>query len=422
MAVKANVKSIEALRPRAERYDESVSGRPGLVVRVWPSGTVVFLHRFKVRGQAFRVTLGEYPAISLNDFLSRHQAQRDQLARGENPATIAVQVAHARDLAPTVGELARRYLEEHARPNKRSADKDEAILNRDVLPKWKRLLARDITKADVKSLINKIRADKERGRTAHRKVLAVTRKMFSFAVDAELMGENPAKGIPVGEPPAPRQRYLNDAELRAFWTSLPKMNMLPEAKDALRLQLLTGTRIGEPLGAVPSEFDLSAREWRLPSERTKNKLPLILPLSDQALAIVEPRITAASQEGADGVLFPSGRKGRALLPGGLAHALSRELSGIKGDDGKPIASFTTHDLRRTVETNLARLGVAREIRDRILNHKDSSISGKHYNVHDYLPEKRAALEAWARKLGQIVSGKESTVTPLRRMENRSRRG
>lgn len=421
MSVKANVKSIEALRPKQARYDEGVDGRPGLVVRVWPSGTKVFLHRYKLNGRPFRLTLGEYPAISLNDFLSRYQGQRDQLARGENPATTALREAHARAQAPTVRELALRYLEEYARPNKRSAGKDEEILKRDVLSRWKKLIAREITAADVRALVNKIKTDKCRGKTAHRKVLAVVRKMFSFAVDESLMDNNPAKGISLGEPPAPRQRYLNDAELRAFWNALPSLNMLPEAKDALRLQLLTGTRIGEPLGAVPAEFDIAAREWHIPGERTKNKLPLILPLSNHALAIVEPLITVASQDDADGVLFPSGRKGRALLPGGLAHSLRRELGKIKGDDAKPITPFTAHDIRRTVETNLARLGIIREIRDRILNHKDSSVSGKHYNIHDYLAEKRAALEAWDAKLSQIVSGRKATITPIAAAKKSGRR-
>ena len=83
-----------------------------------------------------------------------------------------------------------------------------------------------------------------------------------------------------------------------------------------------------------------------------------------------------------------------------------------------VEKFTTHDLRRTVETRLASLGVAKETRDRVLNHTDRSVGGVHYNRYDYLAEKRGALELWAEKLSQIASGKKSTVTPIRRIENR----
>ena len=187
------------------------------------------------------------------------------------------------------------------------------------------------------------------------------------------------------------------------------------AEKSFPILFITGTRIGESLGAVASEFDLTAKEWLIPGERTKNGLPLILPLTKLALEIVLSRVTLPG-----GILFPGATGEESLQTGSVSHALKRELPNIKDADGNPIAPFTSHDLRRTVETGLARLGVSREIRDRVLNHKDASVGAVHYNRHDFLQEKRAALEAWARKLEQIVSGKESSVTPLRRVEKRIR--
>ena len=415
----ANTKAIDSIVAEDVQFDVGLIDRPGLAVRTWPSGKKVFVHRFKCRGQTFKITLGEYPRIKLETLLKLHADQRDQLRKGENPAATAQLESHARANAPTVYGLAQRYLEEHARPRKRSAYKDEAILERDVLPKWGKLEARAITYLDVDGLINKIKSDKKRGYTAPRHALAIIRKMFAFAVQKRILPQNPAKGIDIGKPPVARMRALNDSELRALIVSLPALSMHESAKDALRLQLYTGTRIGEPLGASCSEFDLDAREWLIPGERTKNGLPLVVPLSRPALEIVKRRV----RESVDGgLLFLGGKAAMSLQTGSVSHALKRELPNIKDADGKAIAPFTSHDLRRTVETGLARLGVSREIRDRVLNHKDASVGAVHYNRHDFLQEKRAALDAWARKLEQIVSGKESTVTPLRRMENRSRRG
>ena len=82
--------------------------------------------------------------------------------------------------------------------------------------------------------------------------------------------------------------------------------------------------------------------------------------------------------------------------------------------GAPIAAFTTHDLRRTVETGMAAAKVPKEYRDRVLNHVDGSVGGMHYNMHDYEDEKRGALAAWARRLETMLTAEASNVVPLRR--------
>jgi integrase len=91
------------------------------------------------------------------------------------------------------------------------------------------------------------------------------------------------------------------------------------------------------------------------------------------------------------------------------HELGEGLRALK------LKGFGSHDLRRTVATRLAELRVPRVVVDSLLNHVDRTV-GAIYDRHSYADEKRAALEAWASKLAQIVSGKKSTVTPIRRVE------
>jgi integrase len=409
MAVDAKARSIDGLKARVSRYDESVKGRPGLIVRVWPTGTKTFMHRFQVDGGTFRLSLGEYPHMSLAAALAEYQKQRAQLQRGENPeqAALRQRAAHTEVSDPTVRQLATRYLNEHAKPRKRqrSAREDEVTLERDVLPDWGKLKARQITFADVDNLVSQIKDTKGRGATAPRKMLAVVRKMFSFAVKKRLIPMNPASGIDVPPPPPPRQRSFTDSELRSFIRCLSSSNLLPAFSDALRLQILTGARIGEILGMHAREIDLDAALWTLPQERSKNKLANLVPLTGPALAIVRRRLTEAR----DGMLFPQRGKGGSLRVDSLAHALARALPRFRDKEGKPLASFTSHDLRRTCETGLAKLGVIREIRDRVLNHKDMSVGAVHYNTHDFLPEKRSALEAWAVRLRHVGGPRKAAV-------------
>jgi integrase len=162
---------------------------------------------------------------------------------------------------------------------------------------------------------------------------------------------------------------------------------------------------GEAIGATWSEFDLGKAEWSLPASHSKNGLAHVIPLSADAVRVLR------AQEQTSVWVFPSEKAGGPLRHDRLTKLLREALTHYVDDLG---TLFTPHDLRRTVETGLARLGIGREVRDRILNHKDRSVSGMHYNRHDYLPEKRAALEKWAREVRRVTSGEKAKVVPIRR--------
>jgi len=114
-------------------------------------------------------------------------------------------------------------------------------------------------------------------------------------------------------------------------------------------------------------------------------------------------------------------KGDYVFPGKFTHTPhlnDKHLSEALGNACRRLVSlglqpFTTHDLRRTVETGMAAARVPKEYRDRVLNHIDASVGGKHYNLHDYKDEKREALEKWARRLESMLAPERSNVVPLR---------
>jgi integrase len=406
MAVKASDLSVKALKPRPIRYEVPVAGHRGLVVTVWPSGDKAWTYRGRIDGRLYREKLGSYPAIGLNEARMAYAALREQRDKGVDLAARRQREAQTDRQSPTVKKLCGDYIERHAKPHKRTWAADERMLDKDVLPAWGRLKAESIMRADVVALIDKIN---DRGSQMQAgKVLALVRKVWNFGIERGVLATNPAARIPRPARVRAKDRVLSDVELRAVWKKLAKTDVRPQVRDAILLQILTGQRIGEALQAEWTEIDLKEKTWLIPASKSKNRREHLVPLSEQAAALIDGQARATN------FLFPAGRGGLAIRSEVAAHELA-EAMGALG-----VAKFTTHDLRRTVETRMASLGVGKETRDRVLNHTDRSVGGVHYNRYDYLLEKRAALGTWATNLARIVNGAESTVTPLRRL-NRSRR-
>mgnify|MGYP000092973775 CR=1 FL=1 len=158
--------------------------------------------------------------------------------------------------------------------------------------------------------------------------------------------------------------------------------------------LLTGQRPGEVFGLPWSELDLPARLWHLPAGRTKNGRAHAVPLGGLALGILEARRAIAHGP----FVFPGRGTDGTLHEQSLAHLLRRGLA-----DAPPagLEPFRPHDLRRSCRTGLARLGVADEVGERVLNHHRGGLVAV-YNRHRYEAGMRAALDAWDRHLCRLI--------------------
>jgi integrase len=174
--------------------------------------------------------------------------------------------------------------------------------------------------------------------------------------------------------------------------------MTPAGRSVLlaQLLLLTGQRLSEVADAQWSEIDLEAKTWKIPKERTKNDRAHEVPLSDAAVEIIRglPRI-----EGKAGYVFTA----TGAQP---VSNLSRLRGALRRAASERDVAPTLHDLRRTVATSLQKLGVRLEVTEAVLNHVSGSRKGivGVYQRHEYAEEKRAALDAWARRLETIVTG------------------
>ena len=314
---------------------------------------------------------------------------RAGVALGENPSEAK---RRARREAPgrTFQALANRYLTEYARRQKKSADQDERNLNLHVLPKWKDRDYTTIRRADVIELVEGIL-------TASKPVLAnrvqsLVSVVFSFAVDSDLMDANPCTRLRKRGEERAGERVLTDPEIRLFWRKVVEPPATPQTGLGLRLALLTGVRVGEIAGIGPRELehlgDPARAVWTIPGNRTKNGRDHAVPLAPMALEIVRE-------------LVP-------MTPGGYGAAMKQIAGRLPGDEPAHHTWIsdppTPHDLRRTFRTRLPQLGVAADIRDRLMNHIPTDVGTKHYDRYQYLDEKRAALNEWHQSLQAILRG------------------
>ncbi len=382
----------------------------GLRFRVTAANARSWAFRFRdpTTKKHLRFTIGPYPDISLSEARQKADDLRRTVANGSNP--IEQKRQERRDAtAKTFQALADRYMDEHARRHKRprSAEEDERNLKVHVLPKWGKRDFRKIRRADVVELVEGIvSAGKP---TAANRVQALVSKIFSFAMDADLLDANPAARLRKRGVEETGKRALSDDELRLFWRKIILPPVSRRVGLALRLALLTGARANEIAGLRLEELrqidNPETAAWILPAERSKNKREHLIPLSALAIAAIKDALALVEDD--DPFVFSSPTKNdEPISRHSLAVAMSRFCDKQTGTD--PVSKAlraeppSPHDLRRTFGTRLATLGIPREDRDACLNHARTDV-GRHYDLYEREKEKRAACAAWSSALDAILS-------------------
>jgi integrase len=382
-------RDVETIKPTAKLVALRDSLVPGLELRIRPAtkgGAKSWSVRYRIHRQQRRLLLGRYPILSLADARGRARRVLRDVALGTDPQAMREAEAQQREAEArrvTFGSLAATYIEKHARPRKRTWKTDRRYLMTECKA-WKARLATDITRRDVRDLVEAI-GDRGAPITANR-VLEVVRSMFNFAVDRELVETNPAARCKKPGIEHSRDRVLSDDEIRRFWAALDAQ-LVPMA-SGFRLQLLTAQRGGEVFDMRWQDVDLDGAWWTIPGECSKNGLPHRVPLSTPALEIVK---VLRAQEG-DNPYVLAGARGRC-----------QRCAAVKAIG---IPDFVGHDLRRTAATRMAIAGVPRFVIARVLNHVDTGVTAV-YDRATYDTEKRGALETWALALDAILRAEVS---------------
>lgn len=398
----------------------------GLYLMVQPSGAKSFAVRYRYAGQPRKLTLGAFPAITLEAARDigakalravaegRDPATEKQSAKGDAKRQAAQEIRGKRDLYENV---ARDFIERHAMKSNREttwretarilglrpSPDDPSILvdvGGDVMSAWKGRKIQEISKRDIVALLDVVN-DRGSPIMANR-VLSAVRKLFNWCVARDVIQISPCTLVTPPAPERSRDRILSDDELRMVWNAADGDGW--PFGPLVKLLVLTGQRLDEVGSMVWSEVDLANKLWTLPAKRTKNNELHEVPLSDAAVAIIAalPRIKTTKN-----FVFAT-RRDAAVS--GFSRAKTRLdlaiLAAVPKDTKAP-EHWTFHDLRRTMASGMAPLGIQLHVVEKILNHSSGTFGGVAgvYQRYTFANEKRTALAAWASHVESVVSGK-----------------
>ena len=368
-------KGIEAVRAADDRRELPDDYMRGLYLVVQPTGSKSWAVRYRHGGRSHKHTVGPYPAFDLKQARDAAAKVLRAVAEGRHPE---------QRQSGSVEDAVAQFLERHGknyRPKPRS--EAERLLRLHVVGNWGRRKLEEITRADVRAMVARIEAP-----VAANRVHSIVRKLFNWAVENDLIVNSPVAGLKAPHAETSRDRVLTDDELRRVWQAAERLGPLNGA--VVRLLVLTGQRRNEVAHMQWGELDLEKRLWTLPRERVKNDRRHEVPLSSQAVATIQalPRIS-------DRFVFSTNAESPVNDFGKNKGRLD-ELSGV--------SDWVLHDLRRTVASGMARLGISLAVIEKVLNHASGSFAGivGVYQRHEFAEEKRAALEKWAEHVERLV--------------------
>ena len=423
---------VERVKPpargRVEYFDAAF---PGLALRITDRGGKSWCTFYRFNGRLRRFTLGHYPAIKPTQARREASAALERLREGADPAE---EKRERRDLRSTemgtFSAVAQDYLDRHVKKNNAASTYKEAKrdLEHDALRRWRNRQIATISRRDVIDLIDAIVA---RGAEVQgNRTLARLRALFNWAIEKDRLSISPVARMKLPTKERPRDRVLSDDELRWLWIACDQLDW--PFGPVVKLLLLTAQRRDEVAGMEWSEIDLAKQTWTMPRHKAKNKRAHEVHLSEPALAVLRalPHVSDGLVFTTTGETAVSGfSRAKRRLDREMVKARRRSLHLPEQDEGyrkamnlrvsKPlpveIPEWNLHDLRRTAATGMARLNIPPHVVDKVLNHVTGTIRGVAavYNRFEYLEERQAALEVWARYVGKLVSAEVADIVKLR---------
>ncbi|MEE8587138.1 MAG: tyrosine-type recombinase/integrase [Acidobacteriota bacterium] len=386
---------IEALvapsgKRHLEVYDEGFSGGSFGVRVSRQTGSKTFFCRVTLPdGRRTRLTLGDFPGLGLAP--ARANA-RKAVVEAQAGRSLADEERKYRS-APTFADLAQAYLGSPGFLRRRERTRLEyaRIIQKEILPSWGKLKAADVGRRHVSEVLDGVMV---RGPIMANRVRGVMSVLFDFGCEREFNDENPALRVKKPAPERKRNRYLGDEQIPAFWAACEREGLV--VGSLFKFLLLTGQRSGETCMAERSE--ISGDVWTIPEEHTKNGRPHSVPLSPQALRVLDPLL----ELGGDW-LWPS-----PVLPGAPIRFLDKAAGRLSQRCG---FRFSPHDLRRTLTTGLGNMGTSRDTLALILNHVLQGPLG-HYDLAPRTEAVRRALFSWGAKVEALAAGRPLKVARI----------
>jgi integrase len=376
---KLNQLFLSRLKPRARTFLVWDTQQVGLAIRVQPTGHKAWKAIYSLHGRPRWYHIGNAGAVGLSDARKLAAGVMLDVAKGADPQA----QRKALRSRGTFEELARRYVDEHAKRHNRSWKQPVALVRKHLLPRWGKLLAASITRTDVKGVFASITAPVVANQT-----LAAASAIFAWAIREGIATVNPCALVERNATKS-RERVLSDSEVPKFWAAFDSAGLVIGA--ALKMSLLTGQRPGEV--AHMRREHIEDGWWTLPGDPvpaldwpgTKNGAThrVWVPAPAQALLVEMPET---------GAVFAGLGKLDAAM-----RAICSEMG---------VERATPHDLRRTHGTVITALGFGREAMNRVQNHKEGGIASV-YDRHQYADENKRIMETVANKIMALVEGTDA---------------
>jgi integrase len=361
----------------------------GLFLLVTTAGQKWWRLKYRFAGKEKSLALGVYPEVGLAAARKKRDAAREVLANGNDPGEEKKEAKRLRILsaATSFEAVAREWFASQKDGwAKIYADKVIASLEIDVFPT---LGSRPISEIEAHHLVQVIRTIEARGvRETAKRVLQRCRSVFQYGIMTGRCTRNPGseidsavvlkKGVAVQH-----MARVKAVELPKLMRDIGAYDGEPVTRLALEFMALTFVRTNELIKATWDEIDVGSAEWRIPSERMKMRRPHIVPLSQQALAIIEQLRTF---NGTRDFVFYSSQSRKYISNNTMLYALYR--MGYK-------SRMTGHGFRGLAATALREMGYSRDLVDRQLAHAERNQVTAAYVHAEYLPERRQMMQRWS---------------------------
>ncbi|WP_264865888.1 phage integrase central domain-containing protein, partial [Escherichia coli] len=380
--MKLNARQVDAAKPKEKAY--KLADGAGLYLEVVPSGSRYWRMKYRFNGKEKRMAFGVYPAVSLAQARALRDEAKKKLAEGIDPSFAKKEEKLVRDvqLNNTFQSVA---LEWHGTKVSRwsegyASDIIEAF-NKDIFPYIGQLPVNEIKPL---VLLNVLRRIESRGATEKaKKVRQRCSEVFRYAIVTGRAEYNPAADLTSAMSGHESKHYpfLSVEELPDFFKALAGYTGSPLVVLAARLLILTGVRTGELRGAFWSEFDLEKAVWEIPAERMKMKRPHLVPLSTQALEIVQQLKVMSGQYP---LVFPGRNDPRKTMSEASINQVFKRI----GYTGK----VTGHSFRHTMSTILHEEGFNTAWIETQLAHVDKNAIRGTYNHAQYLEGRREMMQ------------------------------
>lgn len=388
--------AVRAAKPAGRAYRLSDGG--GLSLQVQPSGARLWRYRYRLGGSENQFAIGEYPAISLGQARLARDEARELVRRGLHPARqrradrlVTLEVAQN-----TFEAVAREWMAQNAPYWSPSyARQVRTVFAQDVFPQVGALPLREVSAAHLLAILRRVHG---RGATAVAVLIRQwTSAVFRFGVATLRADHDPAAALrgALRRPPTRHKTALSMEALRALMDKVRRSPYTEPVRLALQLLAYTFVRPGELRLARWEEIDWTGRTWRIPAARMKMREAHVVPLSSQAWDLLQ-RLHALTGDGE--FLFPNLRDPQRVM---TATTLNRALERL-GYAGV----FSAHAFRTTASTQLNELGIAGDLIERQLAHRDRNRVRGAYNHATHLPARRQMLQAWA----NLVDGESGTAS------------